>query len=98
MSVSYTHLDVYKRQESVYTLLNVDRAVPEAWGSAYDVRCLMNAAYRLRDEKPITDLQMNPAEKLALKAAIDKVKGTQIYELLEQYGLVEGGEVNPMIM
>ena len=84
--------------ESVYTLLNVDRAVPEVWGSAYDVRCLMNAAYRLRDDKPITDLKMNPAEKLALKAVIDKVKGTQVFELLQRYGLVEGGEVNPQIM
>ena len=84
--------------ESVYTLLNVDRAVPEVWGSAYDVRCLMNAAYRLRDDKPLTDLKMNPAEKLALKAGIDKGKGTQVFELLQRYGLVEGGEVNPQIM
>ena len=72
--------------------------MPEVWGSAYDVRCLMNAAYRLRDDKPITDLKMNPAEKLALKAVIDKVKGTQVFELLQRYGLVEGGEVNPQIM
>ena len=84
--------------ESVYTLLDVDRAVPEVWGSAFDVRCLMNAAYRLRDNKPITDMKMNPAEKLALKAGLDKIKETQIYELLQQYGLVEGGTVDPQIM
>ncbi len=29
--------------EAVYTLLNVDRGVPEVWGSVYDVRDLLNA-------------------------------------------------------
>ena len=33
--------------ESVYTLLNVDRGVPEVWGSQYDIRELLRAAYLL---------------------------------------------------
>ena len=28
--------------EAVYTLLNVDRGVPEVWGSVYDIRCLLD--------------------------------------------------------
>ena len=29
--------------EAVYTLCDVDRGVPEVWGSVYDVRNLLNA-------------------------------------------------------
>src|SRR5699024_9179066 len=32
--------------ESVYTLLDVDRGVPEVWGSVYDVRDLLNATVK----------------------------------------------------
>jgi DegV family protein with EDD domain len=35
--------------EAVYTLLNVDRGVPEVWGSVYDVRDLLDATVALRD-------------------------------------------------
>ena len=35
--------------EAVYTLLNVDRGVPEVWCSTYDVRDLLNATVKLRD-------------------------------------------------
>ena len=37
--------------ESVYTLLNVDRGVPEVWGSKYDVRELLRACYYAIDKK-----------------------------------------------
>ena len=37
--------------EAVYTLLNVDRGVPEVWGSTYDIRDLLNATVQLRDGK-----------------------------------------------
>ena len=84
--------------EAVYTLLNVDRAVPEVWGSAYDVRCLLNATYRLQDETSIDQMDLKPAEKLALKAALSKIKDTQIFELLQQYGVISGGKVDPQIM
>ena len=30
--------------EAVYTLLDIDRGVPEVWGSTYDVRCLIDEA------------------------------------------------------
>lgn len=38
--------------EAVYTLLGVDRGVPEVWGSVYDVRNLLNATVKLRDGAP----------------------------------------------
>ena len=35
--------------EAVYTLLDVDRGVPEVWGSTFDVRDLLNATVKLLD-------------------------------------------------
>ena len=49
--------------ESVYTLLNVDRGVPEVWGSKYDVRELLRACYYAIDKKPITDVKLSFMEK-----------------------------------
>ena len=51
--------------EAVYTLLNVDRGVPEVWGSVYDVRDLLNAAVKLRDGRKATDMEMGLVEKMA---------------------------------
>ena len=42
--------------EAVYTLLNVDRGVPEVWCSTYDVRDLLNATVKLRDGEPLTQM------------------------------------------
>ena len=53
--------------EAVYTLLNVDRGVPEVWGSVYDIRDLLDATVKLRDGKKVTDMEMNVVQKLALK-------------------------------
>ena len=38
--------------ESVYTLLDIDRAVPEVWGSKYDVRELLRACYYAIGKSP----------------------------------------------
>ena len=53
--------------ESVYTLLNVDRGVPEVWGSKYDVRELLRACYYALDKKPLTDAKLSLIEKEAMK-------------------------------
>lgn len=46
--------------EAVYTLLDIDRGVPEVWGSTYDVRDLINASVQLRDGRKLTELELNP--------------------------------------
>ena len=56
--------------ESVYTLLNVDRGVPEVWGSQYDIRELLRAAYYAVDKKKINELPLNFKEKMLLKVQI----------------------------
>lgn len=49
--------------ESVYTLLNVDRGVPEVWSSQYDIRELLRAAYYAVDKKKINELPLNFKER-----------------------------------
>ena len=70
---------------AVYTLLNVDRGVPEGWGSTYDIRDLLNATVQLRDGKKITDLDLPLMERLALKEVLKKISGTDIEKLLKEY-------------
>ncbi len=53
-----TEYSIRTGMEAVYTLLNVDRGVPEVWGSVYDIRCLLDATVKLRDGRKITDMEM----------------------------------------
>ena len=75
--------------ESVYTLLDIDRGVPEVWGSKYDVRELLRACYYAIDKKPITDIKLSFKEKLLLKIVMKKAKGTDVELLLKESGLIE---------
>lgn len=64
--------------EAVYTLLDIERGVPEVWGSMYDMRALLKATAVMRD-----------GEKVELPDVIlDQVKGTDIEKLLLQYGVI----------
>lgn len=75
--------------ESVYTLLNVDRGVPEVWGSQYDIRELLRAAYFAVDKKKINELPLNFKEKMLLKTVLKNVEGTDLELLLRDTGLIE---------
>jgi oleate hydratase len=74
--------------ESVYTLLDIDRGVPEVWGSTYDVRDLLNATSKLGDGKRITDLELDPNIKVVFNEAMKKIAGTDIEKLLKEYHLI----------
>ena len=58
--------------ESVYTLLDIDRGVPEVWGSKYDVREILRACYYAIDKKPLLEAELPFAEKELLKLVIKK--------------------------
>ncbi len=75
--------------EAVYTLMNVDRAVPEVWGSQYDVRELLRACYYAVDKKSVDNLPLNFKEKFLLKHVLKAVKGTDVELLLKQSGLIK---------
>lgn len=83
-----TEYSIRSGMEAVYTLLNVDRGVPEVWGSVYDIRDLLKSAVQLRDGKKITDMELGLSEKVALKAILKKAEGTDIKKLLEEYHLI----------
>ena len=74
--------------EAVYTLLNVDRGVPEVWGSTYDVRDLLNATVKLRDGAPLTQMKLGIKEKIAVNKALDFIKNTDVEKLLKEYHVI----------
>jgi oleate hydratase len=80
-----TEYSIRTGMEAVYTLLKVDRGVPEVWGSVYDIRDLLNATVQLRDGKKISDLELGFKEKIALKEVLKKVRGTDIEKLLVEH-------------
>ncbi len=84
-----TEYSIRTGMEAVYTLLHVDRAVPEVWGSKYDVRELLKACYYAIDKKKIDDVPLTFAEKQLLKIVRKKIKGTDIELLLEESGLFD---------
>ena len=74
--------------EAVYTLLNIDRGVPEVWGSTYDVRALLDATVKLRDGKKITDMDLPLIPRLAMKEALKKIEGTDLEKILKEYNAI----------
>lgn len=82
-----TEYSIRTGMEAVYTLLKVDRAVPEVWGSKYDVRELLKACYYAVDKKSVDELPLNFAEKQLVKVLEKKVKGTDLEILLKESGL-----------
>ena len=84
-----TEYSIRTGMEAVYTLMNVDRAVPEVWGSKYDVRELLKACYFAVDKKDVSQLPLTLKEKTALKVLLKKIKGTDVETLLKESGLVK---------
>ena len=83
-----TEYSIRTAMEAVYTLLDIDRGVPEVWGSVYDIRDLLNATVKLRDGKPITDMKLNLIERFIMKKALKKAKGTDIEKLLKEHKVI----------
>ena len=73
---------------AVYSLLSIDRGVPEVWGSTYDVRCLIDAAVKLRDGRKLTEMELPFVKKLALKEALRKIEGTDLEKFLKKYNAI----------
>ena len=90
-----TEYSIRTGMEAVYTLLDIDRGVPEVWGSTFDVRDLLHATVALRDGRPLNDGSMGPVADAALKAAMLKIRGTEIEKLLKKYHVIEEAEKKP---
>lgn len=87
-TVFTTEYSVRTAMEAVYTLLNVDRGVPEVFASCYDIRVLLNSSSKMMDGKKLLDMKMPFLIKHLEKKGIERSKGTIIYELLKESGLI----------
>jgi oleate hydratase len=88
-TVFTTEYSVRTAMEAVYTLLDVDRGVPEVFGSCYDARALLDATSRLLDGKKATDKKLPLQANLVKKRVLKKISGTVIEELLKEAKLID---------
>lgn len=79
-----TEYSVRTAMEAVYTLLGVERGVPEVFNSTYDIRSLLAASGRLRDGQAF-DI---PGPAFVRKRLVEKLDETEIGELLREFGLI----------
>lgn len=87
-TVFTTEYSVRTAMEAVYTLLGVDRGVPEPFASVYDVRTLLSSTVRMMDGAKPADKKLPFPGNIVKKVALKKVKGTVIEEVLERYGMI----------
>jgi oleate hydratase len=71
--------------EAVYSLLDIERGVPEPWGSQYDLRALLNSAIVMRD---FEKLEVPHYIKVFLEKIGLNVENTDIGDLLRDYGFI----------
>ena len=83
-----TEYSIRTAMEAVYTLMKVDRGVPEVWGSMFDVRDLVHASVALRDGSKLTDIDLGLKEKLVMKEGLKRIQGSDIEKLLKKYGAI----------
>jgi oleate hydratase len=81
-----TEYSVRTPMEAVYTLLDIERGVPEVFNSTYDIRMLLAASGRLRDGKEIGV----PGPAFVRTLLMKELDKTQIGALLREFKLVGG--------
>ena len=79
-----TEYSVRTGMEAAYTLLDIERGVPEVFGSTYDVRSLLAATTRLRDGEQVKI----PGPDAISKRILKKVESNEVGQLLNEAGLI----------
>ncbi|MFC9662371.1 oleate hydratase [Nocardia sp. NPDC127606] len=79
-----TEYSVRTGMEAAYTLLGVERGVPEVFGSTYDIRSLLAATSRLRDGEEMS----LPGPDFVRHRLLKKLDDTEIGPLLREFGLL----------
>ena len=87
-TVFTTEYSVRTAMEAVYTLLNIDRGVPEVFDSCFDVRVLLHSIYYLNDKKKLRDIDVPWVLKLLEHQGLKQVHGTYLEQLLRDAKLV----------
>lgn len=79
-----TEYSVRTGMEAAYTLLGVDRGVPEVWGSTYDVRELLKGSARLRDGEKLRV----PGPEFLTSRLARRLEGSEVGLVLKDAGLL----------
>jgi oleate hydratase len=87
-TVFTTEYSVRTAMEAVYTLLNIDRGVPEVFGSCYDIRVLLDSTSKMMDGKKIIDMKFPFVLNLVKKKILHKISRTVIEDILKRYNII----------
>jgi oleate hydratase len=79
-----TEYSVRTGMEAAYTLLGIERGVPEVFNSTYDIRKLLFATARLRDGQQLPV----PGPELIRKRIVRRLDQSEIGELLTEFALI----------
>lgn len=83
-----TEYAVRTGMEAVYTLLDIDRGVPEVFASTYDVRVLLDSTSKMMDGKKLTDMENPLVGQLMESGVLDIVMKTVVGDLIKKYNLI----------
>jgi oleate hydratase len=87
-TVFTTEYSVRTAMEAVYTLLDIDRGVPEVFNSCYDVRVLLDSTSKMMDGKKLIDMKVPFVARIVKKKVLKKISGTVIEDLLKKYNII----------
>ncbi|WP_017471133.1 oleate hydratase [Amphibacillus jilinensis] len=87
-TVFTTEYSVRTAMEAVYTLLNIDRGVPEVFASAYDIRVLLDSTAKMLDGQKLTDLALPDETKQIINKGLNRMSDTEVIRLLKEYQLL----------
>lgn len=87
-TVFTTEYSVRTAMEAVYTLLDIDRGVPEVFASCYDVRTLLDSTVKMMDGKKVTELNLPFMAKFMNEKTMQLISGTVIGTLLKRYKMI----------
>jgi oleate hydratase len=87
-TVFTTEYSVRTAMEAVYTLLDIDRGVPEVFGSCYDIRVLLGSTSRMMDGKKLINMKVPFIIRLVEKKILKRIAGTAIEDLLKRYNII----------
>lgn len=87
-TVFTTEYSVRTAMEAVYTLLDVDRGVPEVFASSYDIRVLLKSIYHLNDNKNLNEIEFPWLISILEKYGVKKIEGTYVEEILKEAKLL----------
>ena len=74
--------------EAVYTLLDIERGVPEPWGSQYDLRALLNSGAVMKDGEKAKKLAPPVEAFVKHLTGVQDLEKTEFGELLRDYGWI----------